>query len=200
MLGSPGRLIDLDQEYSAGASARTAAGGTPQVPLAPRLASPRLASDARPPSRSPQAEGPPRPALLTPRSRPGPPATHPPPPGGGPPAPQGILEHRSPLRACRFRGAARAEEPSLLAGGFLEWGGGSCSLFLTKALFKKSCLFLGSVPESFQLSSLKSFLDGINFSFFPPTFPPPPFFFCFSSLISEGNSRRVFFLGLRCLL
>lgn len=34
MPGSPGRLIDLDQEYSAGASARTAAGGTPQVPLA----------------------------------------------------------------------------------------------------------------------------------------------------------------------
>uniref|UniRef100_A0A8C3J8T4 Cyclin dependent kinase 2 associated protein 1 n=1 Tax=Calidris pygmaea TaxID=425635 RepID=A0A8C3J8T4_9CHAR len=75
--GSPGRLIDLDQEYSAGASARTAAGGTPQVPLAPRLA-----SDARPPSRSPQAEGPPRAALLRPRGRPGTRPRRPSPPGG----------------------------------------------------------------------------------------------------------------------
>lgn len=131
MLGSPGRLIDLDQEYSAGASARTAAGGTPQVPLASHRTAPRLTrAAARPlssgggaaPGRSPQAEGPP-----------GTPAPHPPPPGGRGGDRQrlrGPRGHRSPLRACGLRGAARAEEPSPLAGGLLE-GGGQQLLFIS---------------------------------------------------------------------
>ncbi|KAM9526497.1 cyclin-dependent kinase 2-associated protein 1 isoform 1-T1 [Guaruba guarouba] len=94
MLGSPGRLIDLDQEYSAGASARTAAGGTPQVPLAPRRASPLLASRVRPLSRAPQAEGPPRAALLRRNGRQGPrPRSRR--RWGGPQAPQG--DPRPPL-------------------------------------------------------------------------------------------------------
>lgn len=122
MLGSPGRLIDLDQEYSAGASARTAAGGTPQVPLAPRLASraaaePLSSGGGAAPGRSPQAEG-----------LPGTPAPHPLPPGvrGGGDRQRlgGTLGPRSPLGVSRLHGAARAEEPSPPAGDFLERGGG----------------------------------------------------------------------------
>lgn len=75
VLGSPGRLIDLDQEYSGSASARTAAGGTPQVrPLAPRLASRLLRRRGRPGPRSAGRRGAPDPAPL---------------PAEAPPAPRG---------------------------------------------------------------------------------------------------------------
>lgn len=150
MLGSPGRLIDLDQEYSAGASARTAAGGTPQVPLAPRLAS-RAAAE-------PLSGGG---AALRRRGRPGPlssgggaardPSPAPSAAGregrGGPPAPRG--DPRSPLTP-RSLPAPRSSP----GGGALSarwrffgtgWGGGgrNCSLFLAKALLKNYSSSLG---------------------------------------------------------
>lgn len=139
MLGSPGRLIDLDQEYSGGASARTAAGGTPQVrPLAPRLASPHASSGGgAAPGRAPRAGGEPRsPELRRPRHRRRLGAT---------------LGQRSPVGVCP---ASRAEEPAPLAGDFLGMGGHTgIALFLKKLLFKNhsSSLDLYRSPSNFPL-------------------------------------------------
>lgn len=127
MLGSPGRLIDLDQEYSAGASARTAAGGTPQVPLAPRLA-----SRVRPPSRSPRPEGPPRGRSPRPEGPPASPAPRPPPPGSASSA-SGVPG--SPLRGSRLRGAAGADELCSLEV-FLEERAAAALYFLQKPFLK----------------------------------------------------------------
>lgn len=162
MPGSPGRLIDLDQEYSGGASARTAAGGTPQVPLAPRLASPHAPQGLRGP--------------------PGTPAPLPPPPlrgsGGG-----SRFGSPLPLSGRSSAGWPPAGEPSPLTPKYF-WKcvcvcvcmgvHGNSSLFPPKPLLIPPPHLLGSIREPFQLSSLKSFLDGINFfSFYLFFFPPP---------------------------
>lgn len=145
MPGSPGRLIDLDQEYSAGASARTAAGGTPQVPLsAPRgrralSSSAAAARDHRGPAPSARSAGL-RPTA--PRRPPGPP--------------------RPPPFWRRRRNRSLSLRNNLI---FL--------ILFFKNYYSSPLLRSGSLRELFQLSSLKSFPDKITFWVFFFLFSPP---------------------------